>query len=121
MNKWTKNIEDCLAASIEHGPDAMFMCNEDGNDYMIATVMLHPTLHWIYLPPKPDIEQWGNEYALQHVPNYPGQETIYWHSSIDNANGADLGNDDERTALHHRIVDGETGKTKLFETLSVLI
>ena len=125
MNKWTKHIEDCIKASLEYGPDARFTHDdkvlEPMHGYAINTVVTNLTLGWRYIPPlKPDIEQWGNEYELQHVPNHPSQKTIYWHGSRNGAQWADLGNDDELTAVHRRIVDGKTGKTKFFQTLEVI-
>ena len=114
MNKWSTQIEECLRASLEHGPDAMFKAPNVGLEFGIThiyNVLLHSNLQWRYAPPqaKPDIEQWGNEYA-------DGDQIIYWRNSLDETNDRDS---PDRIALQHRIVDRETGKTKLFETLEV--
>ena len=115
MNKWPKHIEDCLKASIEHGPDARFTYAnkvlELGHVYAINTVVSNLNLEWEFIPKrKPDIEQWGNEYA--DVGN-----RIQFLPSLERASKCrSLG----CIAVQHRIVDGETGKTKLFETLEVI-
>ena len=108
MNKWPKHIEECLAASIEHGPDTRFEAPEAGSFGDISYVLVLPQYLWKYLPPhKPDIEQWGNEYA---------DGNMFWRSSLAIACNSYA---NHRIAIHHRIVDGETGMTKLFETLEV--
>ena len=106
MNKWPRHIEDCLKASIEHGPDAIFTCDEIAGNNCIRMVLAYADQNWQFIPPpKPDIEQWGNEYA---------DGKVFWRSSLAIACNSYANN---RIALHHRIVDGKTGKTKFFETL----
>ena len=113
MNKWPKHIEDCLKASIEHGPDAEFVCDEVWRDASIYQVLANMEYAWKLVPlRKPDIEQWGNEYPQSAL-----QSTIYWRTNLAACSESRRHN---CIAIHHRIIAGETGKTKFFETMEVL-
>ena len=110
MNKWPTHIEKCLEASYEHGPDARFICNEIAGKSSIRTVLTYDDLNWkVAPPPKPDVEQWGNEYADmgRRIQFQLSRELANKHR----ASGC--------IAIHHRIVDGESGMTKFFATLEV--
>ena len=115
--KWPEHIEACIRAYLELGPDARFHCIGHHNihfDY----VMSHRGLLWKVSPiPKPDILQWGNEYNQYNQLVIPGNSVISWYDSFDIC--VTNRRDSVCLAMHHRVIDGDTGRVKLFETLKV--
>ena len=108
MNNWPKHIEACLKASIEHGPDARFVCSEHQSTDNIDGVLLKPHHGWELVKPKLKYtEQWGNEYV---------DSRMCWSDSLDMANGSA---GDSRIALHYRRISASSGKTIFFVTLEV--
>ena len=121
--KWPEHIEECLKASIEHGPGARFSYGSAssilyGNN--ISSVIFAPTANWEYIAPRPlNTEEWGNEYVLQYGLFSSRHKTIVWYKSIEDANFAETKSKDKRIAFHHRILEGTTGETLRFSTLKV--
>ena len=110
MNKWPEHIIECIKASLERGPDARFSNSGHWVDASLIHVLSHLQYVWEPVPPpKPDIEQWGNEYADMG-------RRIQFQLSRELANKQRASG---CIAIHHRIVDGESGMTKFFETLEV--
>ena len=115
--KWPKHIEACIKAYLELGPNVRFHCAKYHNIHF-SYVINNQELPWEVSPlPKSDIEQWGNEYNRYVQLVVPGDSLTSWYDSFD------ICVTNRRSsvclAMHHRVIDGETGRIKLFETLKV--
>ena len=121
--KWPKHIEACIKAYLELGPGARFHCIGKANAPFIY-VMSHRDLLWEVSPIlKPDIKEWGNQYnQYDQYDQYdqlilPRNAIISWYDSFDTC--VTNRRDSSCLAMHYRVIDGETGRMKLFETLEV--
>ena len=114
QTKWPKHIEACIKASLELGPDVRFNCSWYHNVHL-SYVMDNQSLLWeVSTPSKPDIEQWGNEYDQGES---SGSSVTWWHSTLVDCIGSR--HNPTCISMHHRIIDGETGKLKFSEVTSI--
>ena len=112
--RWPEHIVACIKASAELGPDVKFYCKEAETEDL-SFVIRNINYAWVVSPPpKPDIEQWGNEY---NQADSSGNSIISWHNTLGGCVSSRT--DSTCISMHHRIIDGATGKLKLSDVMSI--